>query len=144
MSSQPIFVQKPVMGGATLSAANTAMDGSGSIGTTIFQLLSFDGSSGAGSNGGYLDYIRVKTLSTAGTDSIVRFFIADTGGIGAGHSHLLGEILVPAWTVGQTIPQADLTWYPPVNMGEIPQGWVLYATVSQSVSVHALAVGGLN
>jgi len=140
-----LFVQKPITGGATMNAQNTALDGSGSSGTTIWPLLAFTG--GPSNNGGYLDYIQFKPLVTLSADTVCRVFVSNDGSLGAPHCRLVGELLitVASGTVGSSVAtnDANLRWYPAVGMGEIAQGSTIFVAESQASTISAFAAGGL-
>ena len=140
-----LYVQVPLGVGATLTAANTGFDGSGSSGTTIWPLLNYASVTGH-TNGGWLDYLIFKPLATISTDTVMRIFISDDGSLGAPHCSLIGELLIPAAgpNPSNTVASPDTyIWYPPGGFGEMPVGAKIYVTETQASTIRAYAAGGL-
>jgi hypothetical protein len=85
-----------------VNANNTALDGSGTVGTTIFTILTA-GASGSGWKGCAIDYINIKSIVDS-TKGMVRIFIQNTG-TGTANTFLLTEIFVPPIDGSGTFPQ---------------------------------------
>lgn len=81
-----------------VSDANTALDGSGTVGTDIFTVVTA-GASGSGWKGLCIDSITIKAASTV-IHGMIRIFIQNTS-TGASNTFLFKEVFVP-----YTIPSA--------------------------------------
>lgn len=88
----PIFVLTPKLNTATVAAANTARDGSGSL-VTLFS---------AGSNGSRLDFVTfnsAQATAAASSAMVGRVFVTDTAGA---NPRLLAEVALPTITASNT------------------------------------------
>lgn len=91
-NTSPIFVKQGNFTPARLTAANTASDGSGTVGTTIFNVVT------AAVDGTRVDGIRFRnSQATAALSSnmVHRIFLTDTSGANA---RLIGEVATSAAT----------------------------------------------
>lgn len=129
-NNKPIFIIKGNTVPVRISAANTAADGSGTVGTDIFQLIAVD-SAGAGSV--ILGVVFTSAQGTVGASAarVCRIFFTDTAGA---NPRIVGEVAFPAITRSATVIGATNTfWFPrPVTL--LPGQKVL---VSQSVRATA-------
>lgn len=134
-NTNPIFTLTPKIGIASVSAANTASDGSGSL-TTLFS---------AGVNGSRVEKIRytnAQATAAASSAMVIRFFITDTGGA---NPTLLAEVALATATRSTSAVGASgiLTF---TNGLVIPSGTII--KVIQSVYagaqdlMHYVAEGG--
>jgi hypothetical protein len=134
-NTDPLFSLVPNIGLATVSAANTASDGSGSL-VTLFT---------AGSNGSRLERVRYSNAqATAALSSamVIRLFITDSGGA---NPRLLAEVPVPAITRTTSVPGAAGI-YTFANGLVIPTGTIVKVIQSVYAGVqdlmHYVAEGG--
>lgn len=101
-NTAPIFTLTPNCAVSTITAANTARDGSGAL-VTAFT---------AGSFGSLLSSITFTNNAAAVGSSalkVVRVFVTDTGGI---NPMLLWEGLLPLIVSSDTVIGATVTWTP--------------------------------
>lgn len=134
----PIFSKVGDVQWGTISAANTAKDGTGTV-VTIF--------TADATNGGRVERIRIKALGT-NVVTVLRVFInnGSTNATAANNS-MLAEITLPATTLSET---AALTLKEFPNMDDIilpialPPGYKLNVTLGTAVSAgyHVTAIGG--
>ena len=128
MATSPAFTATPRLGIASLSAANTARDGSG----TIVDVLS------AGSGGSRVEHIDVVARGTT-TAGVVRLWLHN----GTNYS-LLREILVSAITPSASV----LVWSTSVDCSTLakllvlPAGHKLCASTHNAEGFNVVAVGG--
>ena len=133
MSDVPAFTAVPNLGGtltgARSSTANTARDGTGTLGTILT----------GGANGTRVDRIQWKATSTT-TAGVIRIFIKDTQGSPA--TRLLFEALVTAITPSATIKSAEgefvRTDGQPLVL--VPSGWTLLAGTHNAESFDVLPI----
>lgn len=83
---------------AQITTANTALDGSGTIDSTIWNVIT------GGSNGTLVRSITIKSIATT-SEGMVRLFVYD-----GTNTRLLQEIHVPANTPSATNPAFEFTW----------------------------------
>lgn len=119
------FVATPKVGLATISAANTSLTGSGTIGTVF----------SAGANGSRIERCVVKAIG-ATTAGMVRLFIHN--GTAA---TLLTEIPVAAITPSGTLPAFETTLVFDGGL-VIPTGYSLRAATHNAESFQLTALGG--
>lgn len=133
MAASPQFITAPVVGGVAIATANTARNGTGTIGTVIT----------AGAAGIELWWVRIKSTvtTTAGT---VRLWIHD----GTTY-YLLAEIPVRANTVSATNPAFEATvplTFPTsgdqVAPIALPNGYSLRASTEKAENFNIIAFGG--
>ena len=131
-NNSPIFTGTPRVSSIRVSAATTASDGTGTVGTNIY--LAFT----PGSNGSYLQRVRFSlsesTMSTASAAATLRVGLADTttGTLTTSNYALYQEINAAAQT-----PTTTASSYPidiPLNFA-IPSN--KYVMVSTSVATNA-------
>jgi hypothetical protein len=117
------FAGTPKVGAAVISAANTALDGTGTV-PVVFT---------AGASGSRLDSVTVKALTTT-VNGMVRLFLHNGTTF-----FLLTEIEMMAATSSTTTKSAEngIT----LNI-VIPTGWSLRASTSIAQSYNVIAIGG--
>lgn len=125
MATSPAFASNPAIGAATVSAANTARDGSG----TLVDVLS------AGASGTRIDAINIKATATT-TTGTVRIFIYN-----GTTSFLLTEASVLAVTVSATQPAFETALYWPEGL-ILPPGYKIKASTEKAESFNIFARGG--
>lgn len=129
-NTTPIFIKQGNFTPARLNASNTASDGTGTIGTTIFTLVT------AATDGTRVDGIRFinSASATTGTPNtkVLRIFLSDTGGTLASN-RLIGEVSGATTAKSNTAPTATAiyTFDQPIVM---KSGQIMYVTLSQSVA----------
>lgn len=131
MASAAQYVGTPKNTGATISTANTARDGTGTLGTVYT----------AGSSGSRIDSIVVQATATT-TAGMIRFFISNDAGT---TKRLVYELPVVAITPSAAIPafQAILTSQNSSFMmnGLILQASaILYASTNNAESFNIVSV----
>jgi hypothetical protein len=127
-NNNPIFTGTAVSPfGTVITAANTAMDGTGTV-TTIF--------TADATNGGYVGLIKVKPLGT-NVASVARFFL-NNGSTNATASNnvLIGELTLPAVTASATSAMMELAY--PV-MQALQAGYKINMTLGTAVAVGWIA-----
>lgn len=128
-NTDPQFCANGIVSSVLVTAANTASDGGGTIGTNIFLVCT------AGSNGTYIDAIRFiptgTTANTATTATVGRIFVSTqaSGATTSSNTYLVGEVNLPAQT-------ADSSTAAVVPI-DFPMGFRLPASASILVTTHA-------
>jgi hypothetical protein len=117
----PIFPITPRSAWATITTANTAKDGTGTVSTVVT----------AGANGAFVEDIRAKPLGT-NTASVLRVFLnnGSTNTVAANNS-LWYEISLPASTLSEVASMNDVVI--PINRA-IPGGYKLNVTIGTTVA----------
>jgi hypothetical protein len=130
-NTTPIFTLKGNFTPARINATNTASDGSGTIGSTIFTIVT------AGVDGTRVDGIRFTNSGSATSGSpnakVMRIFLSDTTGALA-TNRLIGEIAgltTPAKSNVAATATALYTFDQPIIMRS---GQVMYVTMSQAAA----------
>jgi hypothetical protein len=125
-NTSPIFPLTPNVNWGSVTTANTALDGTGTV-VTIYT---------AGSNGSRADKITIRNTGTA-VATVLRIFI-NNGSTNAtpANNTLYAEISVPANTLTQTAASVPLTI--PLNLA-LPASYKLNITVGTTIAT-ALAV----
>lgn len=125
MASTAIYVGTPKTWHASLSAANTNRDGSG----TIVTLAS------GGSNGSRIDRVKVVARG-ATTAGVIRLFLND-----GTNTYLYEEIMVDAITPSTSVK----VWKGEITFADgiaLPNGWSLRASTHIAEAFTAVAHGG--
>ena len=133
MSDVPAFTATPNAGGtltgARISTANTARDGTGTLGTILT----------GGTNGTRVDRVQWKATSTT-TAGVIRLFLKDNQGSPV--TRLLAEALVSAITPSATVKSAEgefvRTDGQPLVL--VPAGWILLAGTHNAESFDVVPV----
>lgn len=127
-NTQPTFPLTPKLAWATLTTANTAKDGTGTVSTVVT----------AGTNGAFVEDIRAKALGT-NTASVLRVFInnGSTNATAANNS-LWYEISLASTTLSEVASTADVVI--PINR-EIPPSYKLNVVIGTTVAAGWSVVG---
>ena len=121
-NQNPIFLLTPIMAWGSLLAANTAMDGTGTV-LTVFTADAV--------NGGYLERIRFRPLGTNAA-SLARIFLNNgLTNVTVANNSLIDDILLPVSTLSQTAQQLGVDWF--LNR-QIPVGYKLNVTLATAVA----------
>lgn len=131
-TSTPIFAQTPVFTvGATITTANTAKDGTGTV------VLLFT----AGANGARVDQVKVRSTGTA-VATVIRIFVNNGAtNATATNNSLFTEATIAATTLSEVAALADNLI--PLNIS-LPATYRLYATIGTTVAaaLQVSAQGG--
>lgn len=121
-NTTPIFPLTPdVSVGNFVSAANTALDGTGTV-VVVFT---------AGTDGSRVDYVRVKNTGTA-VATAFRLFVNNGGATTTNtNNSLVAEQSVTAYTLSQTAASTDYVIPLGINL---PTGYRLTASVGTAVA----------
>jgi len=129
-NTSPVFPLTPKINwnAAAITAANTAVDGTGTVATVYT----------AGSNGSRLDGIKVRALGT-NVATVLRIFI-NNGSTNAtpANNVLFMERAIAATTLSQTSELAD-TWIP-MDIS-LPAGYVVNVVIGTAVSAGLMVTG---
>lgn len=130
MAASPQYSAIPKVGIGTLTTANTALNGSGTI-ATVFT---------AGTNGSRIDAIEIQATGTT-TAGMVRLFVHN--GTAA---YLIGEIPVVAKTPASSTPAWSAylsanTLAPQLPI-VLPPMWSLRASTERAETFNVIAFGG--
>lgn len=129
-NTAPIYIRTSdvQLAGAVIgTSANTATDGTGANITQIFVADATEGS--------YVQYVRLKPISTIAATVARLWYCSDTGTFTPGTTNtaanttMLAEVTIAAWTYSNTA--ASLTYDIPVNM-PLPPGTKLLMTFGTS------------
>lgn len=130
MAATPQYATTPKVGMAVISTANTARDGTGTIGTVF----------SAGASGSRIDKVIVKATGTT-TAGVVRLFIHD-----GSNARLFDEIVIAAITPSATVTafqntlaSNQITFELPIVM---PTGYSLRASTEKAETFNIIAFGG--
>jgi hypothetical protein len=128
-NTTPIFTLTPVVAVATVSAANTARDGTG----TIVAVLT------GGTNGTRIEFITIKATVTTSAGAIA--FYIDPG---TGTFHLWTEVLVTAVTASTTVAafQTELVRTDGLPVITLPATYRLGASTEIANNFRIIAHGG--
>lgn len=123
-------------GTVTVTTANTALDGSGTVGTDIFTVIT------GASNGTMIQSVTIKSVVTGAISAgMIRLFINDGGGSGTTYTKLLTEIPVEAITQSGT----SHSFSKRVDFGGrgffLQSGWILRATSQTGDDFNVIAEG---
>lgn len=126
-NTDPIFTGTPdLQFGTAVTAANTAMDGTGTV-TTIFT---------AGVDGGYVGLCKLKALGT-NVASVARFFVNNGGANSTpANNALIGEVTLPATTANATAALVELGYFFGLAL---PAGWKINMTLGTAVAAGWIA-----
>lgn len=124
MGASPQFTATPKIGVGSLSVANTALDGTGTV-ATVFT---------AGTSGSRIDEVIIQAAGTT-TTGMVRLFLYD----GSNYS-LFDEQTIAAVTPSSTVAAARYrkTY---ANL-VLPTGWSLRAATAKAETFKVTALGG--
>lgn len=127
-NTTPIFPLTPKASWATITAANTAKDGTGTVNTVVT----------AGANSAYVEDIRAKPLGT-NVASVLRIFLnnGSTNTVAANNT-LWYEISLPVSTLTEVASMNDVVI--PINRA-IPAGYKLNAVIGTAVAAGWAVTG---
>lgn len=127
-NTTPIFPLIPKISWATITAANTAKDGTGVVNTIVT----------AGVNSAFVEDVRAKPLGT-NTASVLRIFL-NNGGTNAtpGNNTLWYEISLPASALSEVASMNDVVV--PINR-TIPANYKLNAVIGTAVAAGWAVTG---
>ena len=122
-NTSPIFIGVPNFGiGTNVTAANTAMDGTGTV-VSVFT---------AGANGGFVRRLRVKALGT-NVATVLRIFVNNgSTNSSATNNVLIGELALSASTASNSAGVAPDYEYP-MNL-VLPASYVVNVCIGTAVS----------
>ncbi|MEN9885488.1 MAG: hypothetical protein RL758_66 [Pseudomonadota bacterium] len=130
MAAVPSYAAAPKCGIAQISTANTARDGTGTIGTVFT----------AAATGSRIDAINIKATGTT-TAGMIRLFIHD-----GSTSRLIDEVPVLATTPSATVPSFEvnlntntMAHFLPIIL---PNGFSLRASTNNAETFNVIAFGG--
>ena len=128
-NTSPVFTKAPLISMAQISTANTARDGTGTIGTVMT----------GGADGFRVDSIRIHATVTT-TAGMVRLFIDD----GAANIRLWREVIVTAITVGAAVAafDAEIRNADGSALLNLPSGYILKASTHNAETFNVIAFGG--
>lgn len=127
-NTSPIFPNAPKAAWATITAANTAKDGTGTVNNVVT----------AGVNGAYIEDVRAKPLGT-NVASVLRLFL-NNGSTNAtpANNTLWYEISLPISTLTEVAAMNDIVV--PINRA-IPAGYKLNAVIGTAVAAGWAVTG---
>lgn len=122
-NTSPIFPLTPKTGWCALTAANTAKDGTGTVGTVFTAKATVDGSR--------IDYIRAHAKGT-NVQTVLRIFLNNgSTNATATNNSLYHEVTLPATTLSEVQEQPDVLI--PLNL-PLPPGYVVNLTIGTAVA----------
>jgi hypothetical protein len=128
----PIFPKNGKVSWATIATANTAKDGTGTVGT-IF--------TADATNGSRIDTVKVRSLGT-NVATVLRIFINNgSTNATAGNNSLYMEQTISATTLSEVAAQTDIEI--PVDI-VLPAGYKINITIGTTVAagLSVVAIGG--
>jgi hypothetical protein len=130
-NTTPIFPIVGKLAWAVLTTANTAKDGTGTVGTVFT----------AGSNGGRIEKLKIRQAGT-NVATVLRVFLnnGSTNATAANNS-LYSEVALPASTLSEVAAQADFEVF--INVS-VPSGYTVLVTLGTTVAggIAVTGVGG--
>jgi uncharacterized 2Fe-2S/4Fe-4S cluster protein (DUF4445 family) len=129
MATEPQFVTTPKTAWATLTAVNATAsinhDGTGTIGSEIFEIFE------AGASGGYVESVKALSLGT-NTASVLRVFLnnGSTNGTAANNS-LIAEAALPETAISEVAALAEVEVLLGINL---PAGYKLLVCLGTAVA----------
>ena len=120
-NTSPIFPLTPKAAWATLTTANTAKDGTGTVSTVVT----------AGAEGAFVTQVRAQPLGT-NTASVLRLFLNNgSTNATAGNNTLVAEVSLPAITLSEVAQQVPAIIM--LNLA-IPASYKLNAVIGTTVA----------
>jgi hypothetical protein len=131
-NTAPIFTLRPeIMWNVSISGANTATDGTG---TPVYPVFT------AGTEGSYVQKLRIRHTSSNATATVVRVFINNGGATTtAANNALFDEITISTNTLVQTA--ASVNYELPLNFG-LPPNYIIFVTIGTAANLDATIIGG--
>ena len=130
-NTSPIFPLTPNLAWATVTTANTAKDGTGTV-ATVFT---------AGANGARVDYLKVRALGT-NVATVIRVFVNNgSSNATAANNSLILDQTIAATTNSETAQLADNVIQLDLSL---PAGYVVNVTIGTTVAagLQVTGVGG--
>lgn len=124
MATSPQYAAIPKIGATAISTANTARDGSGTIGTVF----------SAGASGSRVERVVIKATAST-TAGIVRIFLHD-----GSSARLISEVPVQAITVSANVPSFETEVIFEDGM-VLPTGYSLRASTHNAENFNVVALG---
>lgn len=127
----PNYPDVPVIGYGTITTANTAKDGTGTVVTLIT----------ASTNGTKIEGVKIQS-SGANVQTVMRFFINNgQANSTAANNTYFADIMIPANSLSET--DSMQSTYVPLNL-RLPNGYKLNITIGTTVAnaLHVTALGG--
>jgi hypothetical protein len=139
LNIDPIYSAYPHFGfGVAVTAANTAMDGTGTV-TVIFTAGTSAVAAGAPDQGSFVPRVFLRPLGTNAA-SLVRIFVNNGAtNTTASNNVLVGELTLPATTASNTIQQADFCIPIGPNGVVLDPGFRLLMTLGTAVAAGWIA-----
>lgn len=126
MAANPAFASTPKLASATISTANSARDGTGTIGTIVT----------GGTSGSRIDTVLIKATVTT-TAGMIRLFVHN----GTTY-YLITEIYVPPQTASSTVPSFETQFVFENGLLLPTSSWSLRASTQNAESFNIVAIGG--
>jgi len=139
MGATPVFPATSNFGGGKVLTANTALDGTGTVGTNLTLLFT------AGASGARIDEITAVHLGTNVATSLRLFVNNGSSNATAGNNFLYKDITASANTVTQIAGQTPMTLLSADSSAlTLPAGYKLYGAVGSNISAGIMinVVGG--
>jgi hypothetical protein len=134
MNTQPVFPKAPLATvGVTITAANTAKDGTGTVNTILT----------AGADGARVDKVICMPLGT-NVASVLRLFLNNgSSNAVAANNQLIASVSLPATTLSEVAKMLTAPLEVTLNFG-IPAGYKINAVIGTAVAAGwaVSAVGG--
>jgi hypothetical protein len=124
MAATPSFANTPRSAQATLSAANTGRDGTGTV-VTVFS---------AGASGSVVNLVRAVAGGTV-TAGVVRIFMHN----GSAY-FLLKELIIPATTPSTSVETYSFDYQPVVPL-QLPSGWSIRCSTNNAETFYVTVNG---
>lgn len=120
-NTDPIYVLTPIVGIGTITTANTAMDGTGTVVTLET----------GGTNGSYIENVSARGLGTNVATALRLFLNNGSTNATASNNALIADVTLPATTASNNSALSPIDI--PLNI-RIPSGWNLNATIGTTVA----------
>ncbi len=143
-NATPQFTKNGVIGSVLCTAANTSSAGGGTVGSTIFLIVTADST-----NGTYIEKVLIQAVATTPTAmaaTVGRIFASSvtSGATTSANTYLIAEVTMPAVNADDTTNPV----YPisvPIDF-RLPAGWTLLFTNHGAPNANsnwrATAIGG--
>lgn len=130
MATQPQYASTPKIGIAVISTANTARDGTGTLGTVF----------SAGTNGSRIERIVIQATGTT-TAGTVRLFLHD-GTSARLYDEISVTAITPTSTINAFVETLEAYTQPRYMPIVLPNGWSLRASTNNAETFNVIAMGG--
>lgn len=131
MAANPMYVQAPQVEFARVTTVNTAMDGTGTVGTNIWLVFTGDATLSP-AIGSYWDFLMARPVAT-NVASVLRIW-GNNGSTNATATNnwLIHELTLPVTTASAVSSMTPLFWTPPWHL--LPTTYRIYVTVGTAVT----------